>query len=60
MSESIKVIVFSGLQAKSGGVDLNCEQVQSPRFPLGDGHVHRQDDVRAAHGFSALDDLYSE
>ena len=46
-------------RAMKGGVDLNddCQFGQSSGLLPGDHHEHRQDAVRPAHGFPALDDV---
>ncbi len=46
-------------RATKGGVDLNgdCQFGQSFGLLLGGHHEHRQDAVRPAHGFPALDDV---
>ena len=48
-----------GFQGINGGVDLNgdCQFGQSSGYLPGGRHEHRQDAVRPAHGFPALDDL---
>ena len=53
-------MICADVQAMKGGVDVNGMLAQSRRFYPGDGHVHRQDAIRAAHGFSNLEHVCSD
>jgi len=59
MVESLEAMTDADLGAMKGGVDLNgdCQFWQSCGLSPGGHHEHRQDAVRPAHGFPALDDV---
>ena len=53
-------MICANVQAMKGGVDVNGMPALSRRFYPEDGHVHRQDTIRAARGISNLEHVCSD